>query len=95
MQHDDFHSEEKIEFPPEGSTTTPPHTLKKSFEFKDYAGKMFEFLRREAGISAKQYLSSLAGNLPYLDFVTNSKSGQFFFFSYDKKFLLKTQAQSE
>ena len=43
----------------------------------------------------QDYLSSLAGNLPYLDFITNSKSGQFFFFTHDRRFMIKTMPKTE
>ena len=95
MVPEDFGTIEKLVFPVSGSAKTPPHSLSGSFEFKDYSGKMFACLRRRAGIEDHEYLSSLAGKLPLLDFITNSKSGEFFFFTHDRKYMIKTQPQSE
>lgn len=36
-------------------------------------------------VQDEDYLASIAGDLPYLDFVSNSKSGMFFFYTYDKR----------
>ena len=90
----DFFGWEKKKFKPQGSADTPKHQLPK-FEFKDYSGRMFAELRRRCGISDEEFVASLAGNLPYIDFLTNSKSGQFFFFSQNRKFMIKTMPQSE
>ncbi len=40
-------------------------------------------------------MESLAGNLPFLDFITNSKSGEFFFFSHDRRYMVKTHKKAE
>jgi len=69
--------------------------LKTDFEFKDYGGRLFAHIRRKFGIDTHDYLHSLAGRLPYLDFVSNSKSGEFFFFTYDRKYMIKTQPPGE
>jgi len=36
-----------------------------------------------------------AGNYNYVEFISNSKSGQFFFYSHDGRYLLKTQTKEE
>ncbi|CAJ1950192.1 unnamed protein product [Cylindrotheca closterium] len=67
----------------------------KSFEFKEYAPQVFLKLRNHWGISQADYIQSLASEELYLDFQSNSKSGQFFFFSDDKFFMIKTLTQQE
>mmetsp|Transcript_29398 Transcript_29398/g.70690 ORF Transcript_29398/g.70690 Transcript_29398/m.70690 type:complete len:473 (-) Transcript_29398:407-1825(-) len=67
----------------------------KSFEFKEYAPEVFLKLRNHWGISQADYIQSLASEELYLDFQSNSKSGQFFFFSDDKFFMIKTLTPQE
>ena len=95
LKDSEFGSYEKVVYPPNGSSSTEQHELPETFEFKDYSGAMFAKYRHASGIHPDEYLESLAGNLPYIDFFTNSKSGQFFFFTYDRKYLIKTQPKSE
>jgi hypothetical protein len=40
-------------------------------------------------------LCDLIGDYNYLEFISNSKSGQFFFYSHDGKYMLKTQTKEE
>jgi hypothetical protein len=35
------------------------------------------------------------GDFNYIEFIANSKSGQFFFYSYDGKYMIKTQTKEE
>lgn len=37
----------------------------------------------------------MIGDYNYLEFISNSKSGQFFFYSHDGKYMLKTQTKEE
>ena len=67
----------------------------KMFEFKEYAPDVFQKLRSHVGITEKDYMASLAAEDLYLDFQSNSKSGQFFFFSDDKFFMIKTLTKQE
>ncbi|KAL3937773.1 MAG: hypothetical protein SGBAC_007188 [Bacillariaceae sp.] len=67
----------------------------KSFEFKEYAPQVFLKLRNHWGISQADFIQSLASEELYLDFQSNSKSGQFFFFSDDKFFMIKTLTPQE
>lgn len=92
---DDFMEVNKLEFPPSGSAVTQPHQLTETFKMKDYAPKVFHHLRERFGIDRKEYLASLGGAYQYIEFHSNSKSGQFFFFSHDGKFMIKTQTVEE
>lgn len=37
----------------------------------------------------EEYRHSVAGDRDYLELITNSKSGSFFFFSHDKMYIIK------
>lgn len=39
--------------------------------------------------------SQPVGDYNYIEFISNSKSGQFFFYSHDGKFMIKTQTKEE
>merc|ERR1719499_2910809 len=89
-----FTESNKFHFPSAGSKTTQPHTMD-DFHFKDFCPQVFENLRRTFGIDATSYLYSLCGDFNLLEFQSNSKSGQFFFFSHDGQFLIKTMTYAE
>jgi 1-phosphatidylinositol-4-phosphate 5-kinase len=38
---------------------------------------------------------SVCGDYNYIEFISNSKSGQFFFYSHDGKYMIKTQTKEE
>ncbi|CDJ26826.1 hypothetical protein EAH_00066650, partial [Eimeria acervulina] len=64
--------------------------------FQDIAPDAFECAREVAGISDQDYRTSLCStDFPFIEFQSNSKSGQFFFFSHDGKFLIKTISKAE
>jgi 1-phosphatidylinositol-4-phosphate 5-kinase len=98
---DHFIQTSKLVFPPEGGKSqiefyrTPPHMLKGPFKFKDYAPEVFFRLRKRFQINTEDYMNSLCGSFNFVEFITNSKSGQFFFYSYDGLYLIKTMAQRE
>mmetsp|Transcript_7502 Transcript_7502/g.18766 ORF Transcript_7502/g.18766 Transcript_7502/m.18766 type:complete len:943 (-) Transcript_7502:1218-4046(-) len=91
----DFMAEEKYEFAPKGSATTPPHKLSHTFKFKDYAPVAFAYLRRMFGVNEFDFLLSVCGNANFIEFISNAKSGQFFFYSSDGKYMIKTMTNSE
>ncbi|XP_070532646.1 phosphatidylinositol 4-phosphate 5-kinase-like protein 1 [Ptychodera flava] len=66
---------------------------KKKFEFRTYAPKIFSRLRQVIGLSEKEYQSSLvpSKSLPYLEFISNSKSGMSFFLCNNKMMMIKTE----
>ena len=41
------------------------------------------------------FLLSVCGNASFIDFISNAKSGQFFFYSSDGKFMIKTMTNAE
>lgn len=91
----DFMAEEKYEFAPKGSRTTPPHKLTHTFKFKDYAPVAFAYLRRMFGVNEFDFLLSVCGNANFIEFISNAKSGQFFFYSSDGKYMIKTMTDTE
>ena len=95
----DFSYVEKISFPPDGNNQppfrTPPHQLAHTFKFKTYAPLVFSKLRDFFGVDSMSYMLSICGNYNYLEFISNSKSGQFFFYSHDGRYMIKTQTNEE
>ena len=95
LQEDDYLKTEKYEFRPDGSEHTPPHQLSHTFKFKDYAPVVFAYLRRLFGINEFDFLLSVCGNANFIEFISNAKSGQFFFYSSDGKYMVKTMTNAE
>lgn len=91
----DFRTTEKYEFRPKGGSLTPPHMLKHTFKFKDYAPVAFAYLRRMFGINEFDFLLSVCGNANFIEFISNAKSGQFFFYSNDGRYMIKTMTNAE
>jgi 1-phosphatidylinositol-4-phosphate 5-kinase len=77
-----------------GSTHTPAH-LMRDFKFKDYQSIIFKNIRSLFHIDSADYLLCLCGQFQYLEFISNSKSGQFFFYTHDRKFMIKTISNEE
>lgn len=93
----DFHTTEKYEFRPRGGggVLAPPHQLSHTFKFKDYSPVAFAYLRRLSGVNEFDFLLSVCGNSSFVEFVSNAKSGQFFFYSSDGRFMIKTMTNAE
>lgn len=96
---EDFSYVEKINFPPAGNTRpphrTPPHSLAHTFKFKTYTPKVFANIRNFFGIDPASYMLSVCGDYNFIEFLSNSKSGQFFFYSHDGRYMIKTQTTTE
>lgn len=95
----DFSYVEKITFPPRGNSIgpfiTPPHKLAHTFKFKSYSPKVFRKLRDFFCVEPAAYMQSVCGDYNFIEFISNSKSGQFFFYSHDGQYMLKTQTKEE
>jgi 1-phosphatidylinositol-4-phosphate 5-kinase len=91
----DFRTTEKYEFRPKGDGSTPPHLLAHTFKFKDYSPIVFNYLRRMYGVNEFDFLLSVCGNANFIEFISNAKSGQFFFYSSDGKYMIKTMTNAE
>jgi len=94
LDQEDFKFKENISFPSKGTVSTPAHDGA-DFEFKDYCPEVFRKVRQRFHIDPADYILCVCGNIQYLEFLSNSKSGQFFFFSYDKRYMIKTVSQPE
>ncbi len=85
-------------FPMAGATApyhTPAHRFG-DFEFKDYAPRIFKKMRQEhLNMSEIEYLETIAANHKFLEFISNSRSGAFFFFSHNGRFMIKTISKAE
>jgi len=99
LTSEDYDYVAKLVFLPEGNPSgpipTPPHKLNFTFNFKDYMANVFRAVRALSNISEADYMLSLAGDFNYIEFIANSKSGQFFFYSHDGKYMIKTQSKME
>ena len=73
---------------------TPSHPSA-NFQYKAYAGTIFTRLRWHFDVSDASYLSSVAGESGYADFIANSKSGSFFFYTDDKAYMIKSMTKDE
>lgn len=91
----DFRTTEKYEFRPKGDGPTPPHLLAHTFKFKDYCPVVFAYLRRMHGVNEFDFLLSVCGNANFIEFISNAKSGQFFFYSSDGRYMIKTMTNAE
>ncbi len=74
-----------------GILSTPSHKLGRTFKFKDYSPRVFRHIREHFGVDRVDYILSVAGNYTFLEFISNAKSGEFFFFSHDEKFMIKVR----
>ena len=95
LDSDEFMKVEKYIFRPDGRNNTPPHQLSHTFKFKDYSPLPFAFIRRMFGINEYEFHHSVCGNANFIEFISNAKSGQFFFYSSDGKYMIKTMTNQE
>ncbi|XP_053381054.1 phosphatidylinositol 4-phosphate 5-kinase-like protein 1 isoform X2 [Mercenaria mercenaria] len=66
----------------------------KTYHFASYASPVFACVRSAVSIKEDDFLESLSPkDLPYLEFISNSRSGQDFYFSNNQRFILKTDEQ--
>ena len=95
LNPEDFMQVEKYQFKPSGSSQTPPHQLSHTFKVKAYSPMVFAYIRRLFGINESEFLLSVCGRASYIEFISNAKSGQFFFYSNDGKYMIKTMTNAE
>lgn len=89
----DFSAEHKFSFDIVGSELTP--SAKYDFKFKDYAPWVFRHLRQLFHLDPADYLISLTSKYILSELTSPGKSGSFFYFSRDYKFIIKTISQRE
>lgn len=88
--------------PPEGSAYSPQieeltkGQLKQTYFIEDFCPELFAQMRHLCGVSNQDYYASICRpDVEFVEFGTNSCSGELFFFSHDGKFLLKTTTVRE
>lgn len=84
----DFVAKNKFVFDVTGSELTPG--AKYDFKFKDYAPWVFRRLRALFKIDPAEYLMSLTSKYILSELGSPGKSGSFFYFSRDYKYIIKT-----
>lgn len=87
----DFKTNKKFVFQSSESDTTPKY----SFKFKDYSPKVFKKLRSSFKLNDKDYLQSLTSKYVLNEINSPGKSGSFFYYSRDYKYIIKTIHHSE
>jgi 1-phosphatidylinositol-4-phosphate 5-kinase len=90
---EDYKEEKSYYFPKKGGSKTPAHKAR-DFKFKDYQPQVFRRIREHFRIDAAEYTMTVTNN-HYLEFISNSKSGQFFFYTHNKQFMIKTMSKQE
>ncbi|THC93344.1 hypothetical protein EYZ11_007170 [Aspergillus tanneri] len=89
----DFEAKHKFSFDITGNELTP--SAKYDFKFKDYAPWVFRRLRAKFRIDPADYLMSLTSKYILSELGSPGKSGSFFYFSRDYKYIIKTIHHSE
>ena len=89
----DFTAKHKFTFDIIGRELTP--TAKYDFKFKDYAPWVFRELREHFHLDAADYLLSLTSKYILSELGSPGKSGSFFYFSRDYRFIIKTIRHNE
>lgn len=89
----DFNAKHKFSFDITGNELTP--SAKYDFKFKDYAPWVFRNLRAKFKLDPADYLMSLTSKYILSELGSPGKSGSFFYFSRDYKYIIKTIHHSE
>ncbi|CAG89527.2 DEHA2F18062p [Debaryomyces hansenii CBS767] len=88
LDDQDFRTTKKLSFNMDGSELTP--SSKYDFKFKDYCPEVFRSLRSMFGIDPADYLISVTGKYILSELGSPGKSGSFFYYSRDYRFIIKT-----
>lgn len=89
----DFDAKHKFSFDITGNELTP--SAKYDFKFKDYAPWVFRHLRSIFHLDPADYLVSLTAKYILSELGSPGKSGSFFYFSRDYKYIIKTIHHAE
>ncbi|ODH50068.1 hypothetical protein GX48_03747 [Paracoccidioides brasiliensis] len=89
----DFGAKHKFSFDITGNELTP--SAKYDFKFKDYAPWVFRRLRAKFKLDPADYLMSLTSKYILSELGSPGKSGSFFYFSRDYKYIIKTIHHAE
>jgi 1-phosphatidylinositol-4-phosphate 5-kinase len=89
----DFGASHKFSFDVAGNELTP--SAKYDFKFKDYSPWVFRHLRSIFRLDPADYLMSLTSKYILSELASQGKSGSFFYFSRDYKYIIKTIHHAE
>ncbi|CAI7667710.1 unnamed protein product [Penicillium manginii] len=89
----DFDAKHKFSFDITGNELIP--SAKYDFKFKDYAPWVFRHLRSKFRLDPADYLMSLTSKYILSELGSPGKSGSFFYFSRDYKYIIKTIHHAE
>lgn len=93
LNDQDFKNYKKLTFNIDGSELTP--SSKYDFKFKDYCPEVFRELRTLFGLDPADYLISITGKYILSELTSPGKSGSFFYYSRDFRYIIKTVHHSE
>ncbi|KAI8063676.1 uncharacterized protein B0P05DRAFT_476644 [Gilbertella persicaria] len=93
LTEEDFTAAHKLVFDVTGNELTPG--VKYDFKFKDYAPWVFRYLREKFHVDAADYMMSLTNKYILSEIGSPGKSGSFFYYSRDYRFIIKTIHHSE
>lgn len=93
LTHADFLETDQIGFHLSGGSESP--SSKYIFQFKDYAPWVFRHLRDAFKLDPADYLMSLTSKYIVSELGSPGKSGSFFYYSRDYRFIIKTIHHSE
>ncbi|KAJ3309606.1 DNA-directed RNA polymerase II subunit rpb1, partial [Blyttiomyces sp. JEL0837] len=93
LEEADFNAAHKLAFDVTGNELTP--SSRYDFKFKDYSPWVFRKIRDVFHVEASEYLLSLTGKYVLSELGSPGKSGSFFYFSQDYRFIIKTIHKSE
>ncbi|GMM32749.1 1-phosphatidylinositol-4-phosphate 5-kinase [Saccharomycopsis crataegensis] len=93
LKEQDFKASKKLTFDITGNELTP--SSRYDFKFKDYSPNVFRELRELFGLDPADYLVSLTAKYILSEVNSPGKSGSFFYYSRDYKFIIKTIHRSE
>ncbi|EDO17594.1 hypothetical protein Kpol_1061p18 [Vanderwaltozyma polyspora DSM 70294] len=91
----DFNIDKKFAFDYSGEENVQSFSNQYMFKFKDYSPNVFNHLRKNFGIDSKDYLISLTSKHIMNELNSPGKSGSFFYFSRDYRYIIKTVHHSE
>lgn len=86
---------EKYKFPAGTCFLSSNVALPYKYKFKAYAPTIFSKIRGIVGVEKQRFLHSICGKDSFIEFISNAKSGQFFFYSHDGRYMIKTQSDEE
>ncbi len=93
LTDEDFKERHKLAFDISGNEILP--SAKYDFKFKDYSPWVFRHLRALFNLDPADYLMSLTSKYIVSELGSPGKSGSFFYFSRDYRFIIKTVHHSE